>query len=715
MNKIAGLLVFFVLLDTSSIKAQAPVFKSVTPNSSTIQKLEKFELKIDLIAGYSNAYDYDDIAVQCIFTTPSGKKDTVDGFYMEHYNFTTDSTINSKGYGNFSVRYTPVESGNYSYQLSCINKEGKAVYPAKSFKSTDHFAKGFVRKNTTNYLSFDDGAQYIPVGENMCWQQRNVVNDYTKWLTKLTDNGGNFIRLWMPDWSFGFEWKNGKNGFEGLKKYKQSSAFYLDWLLEYCKEKSVYMMLCLNHHGQVSTGVNPEWKDNPYNAANGGPCNNTWDFFTNATAKDLIKNRMRYIVARYGYSQNIMSWELFNEVEWTDQYETHKNDVKNWHGEMAAFLKNIDVNKHLVTTSFAHDHNDAGTWNLEDIDFTQTHYYAGVSNPEKILSAGSRDYLLQYDKPTLNGEFGINAQNISLGTIDPKGVYIHNSIWATAFSGAMGTAMTWWWDNYIDPKNLYVHYKPLSRLINSLALKEDNYKYISATISGGSRADLYLMPGKSWGAATAPVFHLDEAGNINPQANQLGQFLYGRQSNTQYRNPPTFHLNYPAAAKFIIETSDAANAPVLDIYVDGKLILSQPADKHSAYSIDVPAGLHSIKVDNSGADWIGIANYTFQGLGAPLSSYVLKAANNSKAAGWILNDQYNWKYLQDHQGEVPAAVSGATITVPGMQNGSYQVQLYNCSTGDVIQRLTVKAVNERLTISLPAIEWDLAFTASRQE
>ncbi len=335
--------------------------------------------------------------------------------------------------------------------------------------------------------------------------------------------------------------------------------------------------------------------------------------------------------------------------------------------------------------------------------------------PEKLLSAGSRDYLLKYGKPTLNGEFGINAQNVALRTIDPEGVYIHNSIWATAFSGAMGTAMTWWWDNYIDPNNLYAHYKPLSRLINSLSLKEDNYKNISATIKGGGHADLSLTPGKSWGAATASVFNMDEEGSMNPKANQLGQFLYGSQSNTQYRNPPTFNVNYPAAAKFKIETSDAANAPVIDIYLDGKLVLSQAAAKNSTYSIDVPAGQHSIKVDNSGADWIGIANYTFTGMGSPLSSYVLKAANNSKAAGWILNNQYNWKYLQDHQGVTPAAVSGAKIAVPGMQNGTYRVQLYNCSTGAVVKSLSIKVLNGLLIITLPSIEWDLAFTANRHD
>ena len=108
-------------------------------------------------------------------------------------------------------------------------------------------------KTHTNYLSFDDGTQYIPVGEDMGWQDNNVVTDYTNWLGKLSSNGGNFIRVWMSDWAFALEWKNGNNGYSGLEQYKQTSAYYLDWLLDKCSSLNVYMMLCLNHHGQVST------------------------------------------------------------------------------------------------------------------------------------------------------------------------------------------------------------------------------------------------------------------------------------------------------------------------------------------------------------------------------------------------------------------------------------------------------------------------------
>ena len=38
------------------------------------------------------------------------------------------------------------------------------------------------------------------------------------------------------------------------------------------------------------------------------------DFFTDERAKADYKNRLRYLVARYGYSTSVFAWEFFNEV-----------------------------------------------------------------------------------------------------------------------------------------------------------------------------------------------------------------------------------------------------------------------------------------------------------------------------------------------------------------------------------------------------------------
>ena len=66
----------------------------------------------------------------------------------------------------------------------------------------------------------------------------------------------------------------------------------------------------------VQQSRHARWEDNPYNAANGGPvaADDPAAFFTDPTARDLFKKRLRYLVARYGAYRDILAWELFNEI-----------------------------------------------------------------------------------------------------------------------------------------------------------------------------------------------------------------------------------------------------------------------------------------------------------------------------------------------------------------------------------------------------------------
>ena len=709
-------LLFALLLATGILKTQAqiPVFNTVTPNASTVQKLEKFELTIDLTAAYTNPYDYSDIDVQCVFTSPSNSKDTTDGFYEQDYTLnTTNGSITSAGTAHFKVRYAPKEVGSYSYVLMCTNKSGKTVQPAQTFASTASASPGYIRKNATNYLAFDNNAQYIPVGENMCWQDNNVYNNYTTWLPKLASNGGNYIRVWMSSWAFAYEWKDLYNQglYKGLENYNQYNAFNLDWLLDYCSQQNVYVMLCLNNHGQVSTTVNPEWAGNPYNAINGGPCTNTWDFFSNTTAKEYYKNRMRYLVARCGYSKNIMSWELFNEVGFTDDYASHQTDVSNWHNEMSAYLKTIDVNKHLVTTSFGDQSYNPAAWTSPNIDFTQIHNYSSVPNLESLLVSGANQYLTAYQKPVLNGEFGLGPEGSTLSVDDPAGVHIHNAIWATSLSGALGSAMTWWWNDYVEPQNLYRYFQPLSSFLNQLHLKDDNYKPASGLTSGGGATNLTVSPGANWGKAPANNFSIDATGKLTPDASQLSQYIYGSSYNTQYRNPPTFTVTYPIAGQFIVYVGAIGTSPKVTITVDGKQVLNADAVANTAYSVNIAAGSHTILVDNLGTDWFNVSSYVFTNLGSPLSSYLIQSADSNKAAGWILNTQYNWQYLKSNGNVPPAPVASAKLMINGMKTGhTYTVQFYDCSTGLIISTASTAVSENTLSVPLPAIAWDMAFT-----
>ncbi|MCU0387687.1 MAG: DUF5060 domain-containing protein [Chitinophagaceae bacterium] len=694
--------------------SQAPVIQQVTPVATSVGRFQKFEIAITLTAGYSNPYDYDEILVSAEFTAPSGKKEVMEGFFMENYTLNTSTgNITPTGVSQFMVRYAPSELGTYTYRVTCTNTQGTANADGFSFQSQASSAKGFVRKNSTNYLNFDNGQQYVIVGQNLSWQQNNKYLNYKTWTDRLSENGANFIRLWQCAWGLGIEWSG--TPYNGLKRYSQVNSFYTDKLLEECEAKDIYMMLCINHHGMVSSTVNPNWNENPYKSTNGGPCVNTWDYFINSTAKALHKNRLRYIIARWGYSRNIMSWELFNEVEWTDNFQTYKNQIKDWHQEMAAYLKQKDPFKHLVTTSYAHDNEDPNTWNLPEIDFTQTHYYNGSANVETVLVNGVQSYLNQFSKPTYTGEFGINTSQSNLSSIDPNGIHIHNSLWATLFSGGMGTGATWWWDTYIAPQNLYYHYKAPAILANQLPLQAANYKPVSGSVTGGGSSDLSISPGAGWGKPPANSFTINADGVMTPSASSLSTYMYGTQCKANEKNSPTFSVTYPASGEFRVRTgndiSTFCNAQRVQILLNGNEVLNNLATANTTYTIQVPAGTHTIKVDNAGGDWYTVSSYTFTNLGKPLNTYLLKSADKKRVAGWVHNKRYNW--IDAGPGKpAPPVITGASISVPDMANGNYEVKWFECIDGTVTQSSNIQVVNGTLTVPIPNVAWDLAFMAN---
>lgn len=479
------------LLVWAGVRAGQPVIRGITADSAAIGCYGHIELTVDVDATYTNPFDYDDIAVRGIFTGPKGATDTVDGFFMQDYSLDTASgRLTSKGKGGFRVRYSPTQIGRWKYALVCVTKSGSTAKRGGTFTCYSTSSPGFIRRNASPYLSFDNGSVYIPIGENMGWAAGNPYRDYSRWVSGLSRSKGNFVRVWMPSWGLGLEWLNGHNGYAGLERYKQENAFYLDWLIDYCDEKGVYMMLSLDHHGQVSTKVDPNWNENPYNAANGGPCVNTWDFFTSERARQLIRNRFRYIVARYGYSRNIACWELFNEVDWTDDFKLHKGQVTDWHREMARWLSHLDVNRHLLTTSYGMAVNDPASWTLPELDFTQTHFYS--ERPlDSVLSQGTRTYREAYGKPTLNGEFGLNGDGHALPGLDPGGIYVHNSLWASLLAGAMGPALPWYWDNYIDPQHLYEHFSAVADFAAGLDLIGGGY--LPAAVTADTALAVYAL------------------------------------------------------------------------------------------------------------------------------------------------------------------------------------------------------------------------------
>lgn len=705
---------FSLLLFGTMIRAENPPLPSINEVlflTPSVAQYGKFEASIDLTATFTNPYDYDQITVSAVFTSPTGVEKNIDGFFMQDYTLNTNlGNLTPIGSGEFRLRFSPNEIGDWSFIILLTDASGMVVSEIFSFQCTDIITQsnhGFLRTGQSNYLQFDDGATYIAIGENMAWQRQNISPylDYRNWVGGLIENGGNFFRLWHAHWGLGIEWRNG-NGFQGLRKYKQSNCFYQDWLFDYCAENGVYIMLALQYHGSVSTQVNPNWNDSPYNVANGGPCQNTLEFFTNEEAIAHTKNRYRYIIARWGYARSILCWELFNEVHWTDNFQANKDAVADWHFEMAAYLKTLDPNEHIVTTSYGDDFTDENVWSHPDFELTQTHIYVNTPNIERILVNSNQSFLEAFEKPTLNGEFSL-AVNGNLSNLDSEGIHIHNSLWGSLFSGALGTAMTWWWDDYVHPQNLYYHFSGISQLVDEVPFINENLVPASAFVTGAP-GDLVITPSLDWSGIGEEVISIDENGVISPTGAALGQFLYGSQWNTQYRSPPTFNATYASSGAFTVTTgNETGTNPKIIIWLDDNVQLEQNASPNSSYSISVPEGAHSIKVDNSGTDWITISSYNFEGLGSQVDAYVLISEEKNLAAGWALNNNYNHQNVGAN-GE-PDPVPSTTITIDNFQSGAYSVRWYNPLTGALYGGDEAIAINGKLNIPLPDFLWDVAF------
>ena len=185
-------------------------------------------------------------------------------------------------------------------------------------------------------------------------------------------------------------------------------------------------------------------------------------------ATEDAKKLMRYAVARWGYSTSIAAWEYFNEMD-------PGKPTDRFYAEVGAYLDQIDIYRHFKTTSTWHP--SARDCGLDTLDVAQLHHYLRPAEDdfknevEAIIDKAA--FLRQHapGKPALIGEFGLASQKWGLSDYmkqDSQGVHIHNSLWASAFSGVSGTAMFWWWEQ-LDLQNAYRHYRPLATYLKGIA------------------------------------------------------------------------------------------------------------------------------------------------------------------------------------------------------------------------------------------------------
>lgn len=454
---------------TTLVKAQQKAINFHLLNN-TVKEFEKAEWDINLSAPFLNPFDGQEISLDLVLISPSGKPITLPCYFENG-----DSSASL-----WKARFTPQEAGVYRYYFSLKNKANEVESSHGNFNALPSKKPGFLHPNNLWTFRFDNGELFRAVGENVCWESRSFEDPkwtYDYLLPTLSKNKANFFRTWMCPWNLPLEWQK----VNSTKRYSNTTQYFnpggikrMDELIHLVDSLHLYMMLTLD----MNSG---NWPNSPYNIKNGGPIKEWKDFFTSKTAMDKYKNKLRYLVARWGYSTNIAAWEFFNEIDngaFTpgDSILIPHANITNWHDEMARYLKDIDPYHHMVTTSISH-RDIAGLNSIAYIDFNQKHIY---KHTEKIPAIYG-DYIKTYGKPYVIGEYGYRWEDQDPKYAREADYDYKRGLWFGLFSPTPILPMSWWWELF-DTEKMPPYLKSV-RYISDMMLTagKGNFEQVNAS------------------------------------------------------------------------------------------------------------------------------------------------------------------------------------------------------------------------------------------
>jgi len=359
------------------------------------------------------------------------------------------------------------------------------------------------------YFEYENGRPFIPIGLNLCFprfveSESEILGKMRSWLDALSQNGGNFFRMFLGHPAFDVEHTEA-----GV--YDETKARRVDAVLDMARERGLYVNLCLEHFrsleekplffpGAVSFGKLL------HHVKNGGTANAMSDFWTGEASRSQFKRKIHWLTARWGKRPELAVWELWNEVD-----AAEGEGWAAWTEEMLAHLKRCLPDR-VVTQSL-------GGWEyvsceaayrafmpMPGNDLAVVHRYLNeggslpiVHGPVDVLSADAirQTRMLAPDKPILLGEGGAVEPHHSAPFRhygeDKEGSILHDVIFAPFFAGAAGTGLSWHWDFYVDKNDLWRHFRAFADVVKDIDPVEEGFE---PKVSETEAARVYILVGK---------------------------------------------------------------------------------------------------------------------------------------------------------------------------------------------------------------------------
>jgi hypothetical protein len=466
-----------------------------------------------------NPFRATELALDAEFTLPSGKTMRVPGFYSEDYILRDHKGVPVEGSEGWRVRFSGPEAGAYRFKVELrVKGELAATQEGPAFTLRRSRSHGMIRVSrlAPRYLEYDDGASFFAVGQDVAWTtdvtkaipgaviaSPTLAWDeaFSRWFSQMGQNGANWARVFMKP---NFYLESGEPWAWSLE-----NAWRLDQVLELARQNGIYFCLCFNPE-RSDSGTCYKGAMDLFRASNtawgrllSGHQSGFEHFFTDPLCREMYRDKIRYVVGRWGYSSNVFSWELWNEIGTVSSTD----GVGRWCREMTAYLRATDPWHHLIEASTSHlwlpEH-----WGKDNGDLNDVHPYFGWSGVEEPKNLGSflpesSSGVYATGRPFIIGETGI-AREVTTkyglaGDLADKDVtcfHVHEALWGGLFSGAVGTGMVWWWDEDVDRHQCYYRFHAISNFIADIEFNKEGFTRGETACTSSDQLRLFELVGK---------------------------------------------------------------------------------------------------------------------------------------------------------------------------------------------------------------------------
>ena len=477
----------------------------LSENTDPVGTYEKFELLINLPdASYSNPYNPEEIDLYAWFYTPDGDSVRMNGFYD-----------NYQGRDQWKIRFAASLAGSWEYRIYATDQDGTGKSEKQTFTVTESGNKGWIHvsPDNSNYLMYDDGTSFYGISAYYPWNvTENRLDDFAA-------VNGNFFGYWDCTYD------NAGNGGgkyllesmeSGIGRYDQRKAARIDEVIAWAEARDMKVMLAIWAHGYLRID-NVPWDNGRWYEHN--PYSRIVDvekFYTDSLSLAFQKKHYRYMIARWGYSQALGTWEIINEMHGTTGWVVNQTTAKKWVKTVHAYFKENDPFNRPTTASFggsggaSHYFDGDSLGDMPNVHFYELHGWPDP-HPDNVVRSGlanvvneARKMKSKGDRPAFFGEAGWDHMRAIIES-EAYTWEMHNAFWAGLTTGLASTPF--WWEfnsTAIFSQARLQHYKILDGFVSDIDFAHQ--PFVPAEIHAAN-TDGYFMGADTTGFGWLETHH----------------------------------------------------------------------------------------------------------------------------------------------------------------------------------------------------------------